>query len=197
MRWLVLILCLGMFGCGADAPENPAAQAAFERRVQAGQPTIIASVEKDGRVSSFARAARNDDVETWISGDNVSLSLRHGLLTATRGFGWDLMTTDNAESAALIRQRQSGTAIRIHRYLNGEGHLIARSFVCDVRSRGQRDIEIGPETVRTVLVEETCTGTDDSFRNLYWIDMRNHTILQSRQWVGPEIGALAIRLTKR
>ncbi|MFV2053712.1 YjbF family lipoprotein [Aliiroseovarius sp. YM-037] len=197
MRWFALILCFGLFGCGADAPENPAAQAAFERRVQTGHPTIIASVEEDGRVSSFARAAQNKNVETWIGGDGVSLSFRHGLLTTTRGFGWDLMTTDNAESVALVRQRQIGTAIRIHRYLNGEGHLIARSFVCDVRSRGKRDIEISPETVQTVLVEEACTGTDDSFRNLYWIDTRNHTILQSRQWVGPEIGALALRLTKR
>lgn len=196
MKWRCLILCAGLMGCEINASANPA-QTTFERLVQAGQPTIIASVETTGTVAAFARVADSGGVETWISGDGVSLSFRNGVLTATRGFGWDLMTADLAETAALIRRGDDGAAVRIHRYLDGEDHLVARSFVCDVRRRGSRELNIGADSVQTVLFEETCTGTEDDFRNLYWIDQRDPAVVQSRQWVGPAIGSLALRGVRR
>ena len=78
---------------------------------------MIAQLESNDRASILVRKGENRDVETYFTPDNISISLRDGVLIATRGLGFDLMSADVSDTIAGLRR--GGRAVRIHRYLDG------------------------------------------------------------------------------
>ena len=206
MRGLLALLLL-LAACapgGTLAPKSasgpgrtvPAPSPRFEALAQAGAPAMLVSIEAQNRTAGLLRGARNGATSTWYAADNTALSFRHGLLVATRGLGHDLMSADVAEAAALLRSGRAGMATRIHRYLGGEDQIITRAFVCAISTRGPRDLTIGKRRFATRLVQERCKGPDTGFQNLYWI-AHDGRVIQSRQWVGPGLGAVALRVVAR
>ncbi|MFV2033767.1 MAG: YjbF family lipoprotein [Halocynthiibacter sp.] len=205
MKWLGILTLVFLAGCGSldtgsdnllgakNINEDAAAQARFAALARAGRPALVVSVEDRGAIAALMLTAQNGDVSTWVSVDNTTLSTRGGFVIATRGLGGDLMSADIAQTRQRIAGGSSGDAVRVHRYLDGEDQIIARSFVCDIRVRGPRSISIGDRRFATRLLQERCQGSDISFQNLYWFSQSSGEMLQSRQWVGPAVGSLAIR----
>ena len=118
---------------------------------------------------------RNRDVVTYLTPDGISVSLRHGVLVATRGLGFDLMTADVSAVIPAIRNR-SQEVIRVHRYLDGEEQVVIRTFICDYSGAG--------------TVTETCYSDGLRITNTY--DLGGRAIRASRQWVSPEQGYLRV-----
>lgn len=143
---------------------------------QIGGPIMIAQIPSRDAVAVLTRAGTNDGVDTFLTQDGIGISLRNGMVTATRGLGFDLITADLAEPLMALKGfRQS--SVRIHRYLDGENQLIVRSFTCAYSVTGIRQ------------VAETCTSSSDAFRNDYVLDKAGN-ISSSSQWVSPQIGSI-------
>jgi hypothetical protein len=143
-------------------------------------PILIAQVPSRDAVAVLTRAGTNSGVDTFLTPDGISISLRDGMVIATRGLGFDLMTADIAEPLTALKGfRQS--AVRIHRYLDGENQPIERSFVCAYSVTGTRQ------------VAETCTSSSDAFKNNYILDKEGN-ITSSRQWISPQIGSVVTEL---
>ncbi|WP_435988427.1 YjbF family lipoprotein [Sulfitobacter sp. SH24] len=198
--FLMLLLTIGVASCGTEKPE----QVTFASAVQSltGQATkaqtsqtvdnirrqltpevrqrfgnnalLIARLESRDQASVLIQSGVNRDVETYVTPDGISLSLRDGVLVGTRGLGFDLMNTDVSETAISNR----GRAVRVHRYLDGESKIVIKSYICDYRG-------VDP-------IVESCKGKDTQFQNSYRVSASE--IVASRQWIGPEVGYIQIEL---
>lgn len=144
-------------------------------------PVLLVQIPERGSAAVLTRVSVNAGVETYLTPDGISLSLRHGVLVATRGLGFDLMTADVADTLQAITGN-AATVAKTYRYLDGEDHIIARAFDCRYRWRA------GAAT-------ETCEGGGLTFENTYLL--AGSAISQSKQWVSPQAGYLIIEHLKR
>ena len=135
---------------------------------------MIAQLEQNSRASIIVRKGMNRDVETYFTPDNISLSLKDGVLIGTRGLGFDLLSADVSE--VLVGLRREGRAVRIHRYLDGEDQIVIKSYICDYSGNAN--------------ITETCHGKDHSFENSYQLSAGQ--IVVSRQWIGPQLGYIRL-----
>jgi hypothetical protein len=164
---------------GRPTPAGPTAaqirsQLSPDVRAQLGAPVKIATLEEVNLASVIVLRARNGNVETYFTPDGISVSLRDGIVVATRGLGFDLMTADVSDVYRAMRAGQS--AVRIHRYLDGENHVIIRSFICDYAGRTE--------------VIETCHTEGFTITNSY--RLAGGRIIASRQWISPQRGYIRI-----
>lgn len=180
----------GIFSRQSDIPE---VSVEFRKLAQLGAPALFASIRDRNQLATFMRRTRRNDVESWISASNVSLDFKSGLLIGSRGLGGDLMSADVTQPIAMILAGQEGFSKRFHSYLNGEDQIVTRSYVCEIKSRGARDVDLGKAIVSTRLIQEKCRNGSQSFQNLYWVDLRRQSIAQSRQWLSDDVGGIALR----
>ncbi|UWR35713.1 YjbF family lipoprotein (plasmid) [Sulfitobacter sp. W027] len=146
-----------------------------EVRAQLGNgPFMVAQLGEGDRTSLLLQAGRNRDVVTYVTPDGISVNLRQGVLISTRGLGFDLMSANVSEVLASLRQ--GGSAVRIHRYLDGEDQIVIKSFICDY--------------VGNINITESCYGNDQTFENRY--RMSAGRVVVSRQWIGPQIGYISL-----
>ena len=146
-----------------------------EVRAQFGTAALkIALLEEKKQASVLIETGENLNVTTYFTPDGISISLQDGVLVATRGLGFDLMTAD--VSAVQSGLRNGSRAVRVHRYLDGEDQVVIKSFVCDYSG--------------TTKVVETCYGNDNNFENRY--SMVAGQIAESRQWIGPQLGYIVL-----
>lgn len=141
---------------------------------QAGGELLIAQLPARGLVATMPRVARNDDVVSFLSPDGISISMRDGLIVATRGFGFDLMASD-LSSVATTLERRDASSTRVHRYLDGEDQVVTWRFDC-------RYSYLSRESAT-----EDCTSPFYAFQNSYTL-AQSGKILSARQWVSPRIG---------
>jgi Group 4 capsule polysaccharide lipoprotein gfcB, YjbF len=174
-----------------------AASATFRALLATTSPAIVVSVEDRFAATGFLRQSTRDTVETWISPDNVALYLEQGFVVGTRGLGGDMMSADISQSAALILARRNGQAQRFLSFLDGNDQVTVRSYVCDIESRGGREVDLGFAVVPAELMQEHCVNPDQDYQNLYWVETVSGEIVQSRQWAGDFSGPLAIRRAQR
>ena len=156
----------------------------------ADQPVMLAEIPARRAAASLIVAATNGSHVTWVSGDGITLTLQGGLLTASRGLGHDLMSADVSQSLQLLAGN-AGTAVRVHRYLDGENQITLRSFVCSASSAGAETVDLITRRVSARIVTEDCVSSGESFTNRYWIAGSGH-IIRSEQWVGPETGMIRL-----
>lgn len=152
-----------------------------ELRAQIGVPILLIEFPKQKVAAAVLEVGRNGDVITWWAEDGVGLSTRNGLLISTRGLGFDLMSSDVSGPMALIKGRKNGTAIRDHRFLDGENQEVLLRFSCTYLSSKSH-------------VVESCEAKDLKIENHYWFD-RSGDIWRSQQWAGEKNGYMVIENT--
>ena len=133
----------------------------------------------------------------WISPEGAQITLQSGLLHSTRGFGEGLLASDLSQPLALVLGMQSGTSDRFHTYLDGEDRAVTRTYRCQIINDGAREIDLFGTPVDTRLMRESCRSLDQDFVNLYWVAPSRGTIVLSRQWAGPVVGAISTRIVPR
>lgn len=149
-----------------------------EVRAQIGVPVLIVELPKQKVAAVVGEVARNGGVITWWAEDGVGVSTKSGLLLSTRGVGFDLMSSEVAGPLALITGRKNGTALREHRFLDGENQEVLLRFSCTYLSSKSH-------------VVESCARKDLKIENHYWFD-QNGEIWRSKQWAGVRNGYMFI-----
>lgn len=205
---LAMATVLGLAGCSSNADQAKILRSFFTRGgafqptsqfialAQKGSPAYVVSVEKrEGAFSTFLRQTENaKGEETWISGDNLSLGMKDGMIIATRGFGGDMLAADAAQTASLLRAGREGVTDRFITLINGEDHAETLSFKCRITSEGPIAVDLGTYTAQTDQFYETCRNGEFSFINIFLIERGSRDIVQSRQWVSDYTGTLAMRV---
>lgn len=183
----LISLVLGLTACSKQVAQDPR-QILTRARIDApGTPLLLADVEGIETVATLAIVARNKTVETWQTGDRVSLSLDQGLVTATRGLGEDLMSADNSGTKAMLAG-QLGDAyyVKLHSYLDGEYQTAFRSFQCRRSGEHRETVEIFERQYSTIRIDEVCVTPGYEITNSYWRGTDGF-LWKSRQWLSPSL----------
>lgn len=139
--------------------------------------------QQDGQYSRF------------LSSDLGGIVLQRGLVHSVFGFGEPLAASDLSEPLSLIMSGSAGSADRFHTYTDGQDLTVRTTFRCQLANRGPADVQLPTGKVATTLMSETCQSLEQSFENLYWIDRTRQEVIQSRQWVGPNVGSVVTQVT--
>lgn len=154
-------------------------------------PVQLATIDQRGQQALLGELEANQDVVTWSTLDDVTVSFRNGVIVATRGLGNDLMA-----AAGPAVQGRSGTVNRVYTHLNGEDQPVRRTFACTVLPRGTETIEIIEIAYVTSRVSESCTSGDLTFQNDFWLSS-DQKLRKSRQWISEDVGFLTIEDLRR
>ena len=215
MRYItVLVALLSLTACGTaqngqgaqlaraafqqlfNRAESPNVRAALTPEVLAtlNQPVLLAELPNFDAQSVLLRASQNGSVVTWTTPDNLTFALDQGVVTATRGFGGDLLRADLQAVHRGLRQGRS-TGLRVLTFLDGEDQPVSSSYICDYTRVGRETITVIAGRFNTMRIDEDCVGPDTRFQNNYWIDARG-TVRRSRQWLGPDLGDLRLETAR-
>lgn len=171
----------------APAPSAPAADIANA----APGDILLVTILNRNAVAPLTKIAENGGTVTWISPGQISMTLKGGILIATRGLYEDLMGADvNGVRAALAAG--GGTATRTHSLLDSEDHIQLSEVTCTITSVGSDTIAAATGTREAIKYSEACAGPAFIFTNTYWLDAPGGNIVQSRQAVSPTAGFLQI-----
>jgi hypothetical protein len=138
----------------------------------------------------------NRGFRTWSTAEKQTLTLRRGMLVATRGLGDDLMSADVSAAASAVASGSGAGVVRITRHLDGADGVLVRSFDCSVTTAGREAITlVSGEALNAIRVTEACSDGAVTFRNDYWKN-QNGTVRRSRQWVSPDVGHATIEVLR-
>lgn len=184
---------------GQAAGAEAAAQAAGDMAAalqNSDLPLALAVLEQRGVTAILTRIETNGAYGTWASSDRRSITIREGMVTATRGLGNDLMSSDAGGLAALIAARREGSGVRKQRYLDGENHTVEVIAECSVERAGGKQIKAGAVNTRATTMVESCSAGETRFQNSYDVDSRGFSVA-TRQWLGPVVGYVRIQVFRR
>lgn len=139
-----------------------------------GAPLLIAELDQPRVASVLFGVGKNEDIVTYYTPDQISLSFRGGVLVATRGLGFDLMIAD-VDLGRGGFPPQGEIVRRVHETLNGDNTIRTQHFFCEIEYPS-----------RTRLVER-CDDGGVSFENTYNFGL-DGSIKSSRQWISEERG---------
>tara|TARA_R110000737_G_scaffold26627_4_gene45405 strand:- start:11277 stop:12002 length:726 start_codon:yes stop_codon:yes gene_type:complete len=195
--------CLILAGCAAGTGETaifPGLQGFLNRHKAPDAVTRYAALSQTNAPGMIARGKGNeasgllrlqtvsqDGVESWLAHDGSVISMRNGMVIASRGLGDDMMSGDASQTRALLAARAKGHAKRFVARLDGDDQIVQSSFVCDVVNAGPVQLDAPGRKISTTYMTETCYGADYSFRNLYWLGDEGR-IWKSRQLLGGLVG---------
>ncbi|AJE48777.1 lipoprotein [Celeribacter indicus] len=142
-----------------------------------GGTVLLVEAPQLGLASGFVPVAQNGDVLTWHTQNGQSaVSLRSGVIVATRGFGYDLVSS--SIPTALLNRREATAGTKIMQHLDGENRIVSTTYNCNY-------------TRENSVLHERCHAAEHAFHNTYQIDGSGR-IKASRQWVSPQIGYLVM-----
>ncbi|WP_371224981.1 YjbF family lipoprotein [Roseovarius sp. 2305UL8-3] len=176
-------------------PQQVAASVAEALNVLDG-PLALATFEKTKNNVVLRQIETNGSYRTWTSwgsGERRSITTLNGTITATRGLRNDLMSSDVGQSLSLISARQSGTANRVQRYLDGENLIVAVQATCTITRGETTRVQVGEIDRMAVQMIERCqTGGGVNFSNIYSVDSSGR-VLQSVQWLNDFYGVTVVQ----
>ena len=195
-----LLVALLLTGCQSAVQKlsgaTPPAPVTFSAE-QLASPKMQVEIASRGAQALLLRVAVNQDVETWLAADNISLSFRQGVLVASRGLGFDLMGADVNGTLAALQGQGVPVYRRQMRFLSGDHRTTYLMAGCSLAvAEGETGGQTGSEMVagrQTRRLEEHCQAHRHEITNLFWVDGAGR-ILRSRQWVSPEIGYIEAQM---
>ena len=184
-------------GAKTATPATPdVAAMVSESLARTTKPLALVVIENRNSIAVLTQIGANQGYRTWASADRRSITMTYGVVTATRGLGFDLMSADVSGSLPTVRARKSGATSRTLRFLNGENQIVATTYTCRAKAGGALTIALGEVNSPARTVIETCQSGAESYENTYQVSPSG-VVLQSRQWLGPTNGYLvtqALRL---
>jgi len=213
MRWL-LVLCL--CACGTDSEFLPVAKGlwdqfrAEEEEAPAGKATpprqviedldralIQVNLEGDAQWPILSAVSQNGAYVSYASPARQALTLRESQVTATRGYGTDLVsaTSSAGDPLAVLTPPDDWPAgvQREYRFAGGQEGRV-EVFDCVFQRAGENVIELAGTPFEVVGFAEQCSGASGSFLNLHAADAETGRVWQSRQWIGPDVPALTVEV---
>lgn len=166
-------------------------------------PFILVSLPARQTAATMAVFAQSETADgpriDWRAGDGSSLVLQADIVIATRGLGADLFLAETGDLLAGLRAG-SGQHLRRHSRLDGENRLVVTEFACNIRTGDTAEVDlIARKVVATILIEDCQprSAEGQGFTNTYWRAEQTGEMVQSEQWIGPDLGTLQIRHLKR
>ena len=165
------------------------------------KPTLEVTLEATGQVALLTVYAERLEADAatlriWRTGDGAQVVLRDGVLIATRGLGNDMESADVTAALDAVGSLMPTSGPHTLYVRTGENGIAAIILSCNTRKLGVEAIETGKRASDTVHMQAICTGGPFMITNDYWVDPAESIVRKSRQWAGPELGYMQIRLLR-
>ena len=139
----------------------------------------------------------NGTIDTWRNAANSQIVLDNGVLIATRGAGNDLGSALVTSVVKSVKKRKAFSGPHVL-YVSGfDNRSTQIKLECKMEVLGQTRINIVGHSHNVVHLQEGCISPIGSVTNDYWVDSLDSTVWQSRQWAGPSLGYLKLRVLKK
>ena len=155
------------------------------------------TLPKVGAEATLAPVAQKDAITVWQTLDGITLSFRNGVLTATRGLGEDLISSDISKTVSMLKgDTGNGHYPMIRTYLNGEDQTYYPAYQCRQSRELKQQVKIDDVPLSLRRLEEVCVSPNHTFTNIYWLNAER-TIVKSRQWVSHNVGTMVTERVMR
>ena len=174
-------------GDRGTAPQTPGVAGGVTAS-EGDAPRLLVRNERQGSAAVMVPIGQNGAFRTWATPDRQTVTLRDGILVATRGLGDDLMSSAGG-------RRQSAAAAhhdRVYRWLDGNEAERGASVRCTLKEQASEPLVLaGGRVTPARRNEERCTLDGPPIVNLYWSG-QGGDLLRSRQWVSDGVGYLTL-----
>lgn len=154
-----------------------------------GAPLMFVLREKTGAYGMASIYGQNGRVTTWVTRDVVSMSLDRPMLTATRGFGNDLMSVEDGGAAGLIAARQAGRVQKTYRFLDGQDRTSRLILNCSIVPGETQTVDSGVISTSTRVVRKPVARMRSSSptpigstRRAAWCNPCNGPVPKTASW---------------
>jgi hypothetical protein len=158
-------------------------------------PSLIATIESTRSRSVLGMIGENGTMRTYATPTQQSMIFRQGILVGTRGLGHDMMSAEIDALAPLIHGRRAGTVPVTLRYLDGLGLERPLPVTCTVSTGADQAFDFAGSHWQGQQVVQTCTDNGANFTNNFVVSASGD-ILLSRQWIGPALGYVTLRVVR-
>ena len=167
----------------SQSSADPAAEANLRAALEkARQPIYRVSIASRSYATLMAPYGMNQGVQTWASTSYETISLRDGVLVATRGFGSDLMGAAAPALAQISKPNQQFA--RIYTFLDGADQTQHFDYTCTTAAGPSETVVILGKSYPARQIVETCDSATGSITNRYWFDAAGN-LRQSDQFWAP------------
>lgn len=166
-------------------------QAPAADRVTLDAPRMEAVFEARNLREGLSRVSRRDGFEIWRTDAGDTITLREGIVFGTLALTPDLFSVEAAVPSDWRFAARPVLTDRVHRYVDGDENVVIRGYVCEVSASVPDSIRVSGRSRAAERTDETCYNATQSFTNSYWLDGSGRMV-QSRQWLGPEVGYLRL-----
>ncbi|WP_204114939.1 YjbF family lipoprotein [Shimia biformata] len=174
----------GVIGGGGETQPQPTLeQMVAVVRQTVTDPLILIEMKDGGGTAAVVEIERNGPHVTYASADRRTIVMKGGMVTATRGLGQDLMSSDSDPSSDLVRARKSGEVTRVMRHIGGDDQSVERRFACQIAPGTRDEFKGSLHTEGTIMIER-CRADDMGFTNSYVVSGKGQ-ITESIQWLSP------------
>jgi hypothetical protein len=186
----------------AEPDDAPRIDRALLARAGITERFLLVTLES-GTTAGLTPIAANRGRLVWSTEDNITLTGRGGILSATRGLGGDLLSAETEPLLFALAEGRGARYRRTLRRLDGLDRILVQPYDC-VLSTGPRErvVVLGRahDTLRSTercrpIGDDAPEGTPDllrpePFTNVY--NVGDGTIWTSRQYVGRAVGHLTM-----
>jgi hypothetical protein len=148
---------------------------------------LLLDIQRSGPYQSYGNSARQ------------VILMRNGMITSTRGFGGDLMSSEEDALVSRVLARTSGTVAYDQRFLTPEDVTAVSRYSCAVVPGGTIAASSGLAKTTGQVVTADCTAADGvspDFTNTYTVSGDGY-VISSKQWLGPTIGYIKSQVLRR
>jgi len=174
----------------AKKPKTPGPVLTRQLIANIKKPLLHINAQALGVKTLFGQVARNGPYRTYFNNIKMSVTFNSGIITATRGFGLDLLSQGMsiAPDKLFVDYTRPKFYTRTQKQLINVKEVAEFNYKC-ILVQGQ------PETLSIVEIDydvikytETCRNKERAFKNTYWVDATTNQIWKSAQSIGKQAG---------
>ena len=154
------------------------------------KPLLRISAQTLGVKTLFAQVAQNGDYRTYLNNLKMSVTYNNGIITATRGFGIDLLSQGISipTKEILVETNAPKFYTRTQQQLAKSKKVIELNYSCVLEKGAVETITIVEIEYQLVKYTETCRNKERAFSNFYWVNDDTKKIWKSAQAIGQQAG---------
>lgn len=183
---------------GGDEPPAPVTQAQVAQALSVTTEPLML-VEIEDRESRFVllEIERNGPYRTFGNAARQAIVFRDGMVVQTRGFGGDLMSSDETALLRLLRSRQTGTAPYVMRFLTPEDVTREIEFTCLVTTQGNTiPVNLGAVSTTGLVMTADCNNAELRVSSTFVVAPDGY-LVSVRQWLGEATGPVNAQTLRR
>lgn len=150
----------------------------------------LLTLEDNDMIALITVIESNGPYRTWASlgsSERRSVTSRSGFISATRGLGNDLMSSDVNGLLDNLDGTDMSAVRQVLRHLDGENVIVETVLQCEITDRRSESYEFGEISETGTRIVLACQNEPEVMEVSYLVTKKGR-VVEARQWLGPTLG---------